>query len=288
MKLFNGKKAARQIMEETAAKIKKEKIHPALAVILVGEDVASKLYIKLKKEAGAKIGIKVEEYLFAADTKEEEIISKIKTLNDDKKVHGILVQMPLPAILNPDRIIAAIDSKKDIDGFKKENRRFFLSQEKIKSHLEPVLPKAILIALNEALKNDLKNKKMIALVNSDVFAQSLKEVLEKEGAQIKCLVRKACVIMGVEKEVKDADVLITVCGCPKFIKADMIKDGVILIDAGVTKFHDGRVVGDIDRGSVREKTYFLTPVPGGIGPLTVALLMQNVYLAAKLSLVKPS
>jgi methylenetetrahydrofolate dehydrogenase (NADP+)/methenyltetrahydrofolate cyclohydrolase len=94
--------------------------------------------------------------------------------------------------------------------------------------------------------------------------------------------------MGVEKEVKDADVLITVCGCPKFIKADMIKDGVILIDAGVTKFHDGRVVGDIDRGSVREKTYFLTPVPGGIGPLTVALLMQNVYLAAQLSLANPS
>jgi len=284
MKLFNAKKAARQIMEETAAKIKKERIHPALAVILVGEDAASKLYVKLKKEAGARVGIKVNEYLYAADTKEEEIISKIKALNDDKKVHGILVQLPLPAILNPDHIIAAIDPKKDADGFQKENRRFFLTKEKTEPHLSPVLPKAILGALNEALKNDLKNKKMIALVNSDVFAQSLKEVLEKEGAQIKCFVRKACVIMGVEKEVKDADVLITVCGCPRFIKGDMIKDGVILIDAGITRYSDGKVVGDVDFESVKTKAAFLTPVPGGTGPLTVALLLKNVYLASQAEL----
>ena len=107
-----------------------------------------------------------------------------------------------------------------------------------------------------------------------------KEALEKEGAQISCLVRKACVIMGVQNEVKEADILITVCGCPRFIKGDMIKDGAILIDAGITRYSDGKVVGDIDAESVKNKAAFLSPVPGGIGPLTVALLLKNVYLAS--------
>ena len=282
MKLFDGKKAARKILKEIENEIKKKKRNrPALAVILVGEDAASKLYLKLKKEAGAKIGIGVQEYIFPASTKEEEIISKIKTLNEDKKMHGIIVQLPLPAMLNQDRVISAISPKKDVDGFQKENKNFSLTKNKRESHFSPVLPKAILTALNEALKNDLKNKKMIALVNSDVFGQSLKEVLEREGAQINCLVRKACVIMGVQNEVKEADVLISVCGCPRFIKGDMIKDGAILIDAGITRYSDGKVVGDIDSESVKTKAAFLTLVPGGIGPLTVALLLKNVYLASK-------
>jgi len=282
MKLFDGKKAARKILKEIEGEIKKKKRNrPALAVILIGDDPASELYLKLKKEAGAKIGIKVQEYLFAAGTKEEEIISKIKMLNEDKKTHGIIVQLPLPGMLNQDRVISAIDLKKDVDGFQKENRRFSLAKGKKEPHFSPVLPKAILIALNDALKNDLKNKKMVALVNSDVFGQSLKEVLEKGGAQINCLVRKACVIMGVQNEVKEADVLITVCGCPRFIKGDMIKDGAILIDAGITRYSDGKVVGDIDSESVSTRAAFLTPVPGGIGPLTVTLLLKNVYLASK-------
>lgn len=282
MKLFDGKKAARKILKEIEGEIKKKKRNrPALAVILVGDDPASKLYIKLKKETGAKIGIKVQEYFFAADAKEEEVILKIRTLNEDKKTHGIIVQLPLPGMLNPDRVIASISPKKDVDGFQKENRRFSLIKEKEEPHFFPVLPRAILVALDEALKKDLKNKKMVALVNSDVFGQSLKEVLEKEGAQINCLVRKACVIMGVQNEVKEADILITVCGCPRFIKGDMIKEGVILIDAGITRYSDGKIVGDIDSESVSARAAFLTPVPGGIGPLTVALLLKNVYLAAK-------
>ena len=282
MKLFDGKKAARKILKEIKDEIKKKKRNrPALAVILVGDDPASKLYLKLKKEAGAKIGIKVQEYLFAASTKEEEIISKIKTLNEDKKVHGIIVQLPLPAMLNQDRVIASIDPKKDADGFQKENKKFSLAREKAEPRFSPVLPNAILNALSEALKNDLKNKKMVALVNSEIFGQSLKVLLEREGAQINCLVRKACVIMGVQNEVKEADVLISVRGCPRFIKGDMIKDGAILIDAGITRYSDGKIVGDIDSESVKYKAAFLTPVPGGIGPLTVALLLKNVYLASK-------
>jgi len=287
MILFDGKKAADKILKEIGGQIKKKKRNrPALAVILVGEDSASKLYIKLKKAAAKKIGIQVEEHLFAADVKEEEVLAKINELNENKKIKGIIVQLPLPAMLNPDRIIAAIDAKKDVDGFQKENKRFSLIKEKAEPRLQPVLPQAILTALREALNNNLAGKKMVALVNSDIFAQTLKSVLEKAGADISCIVRKACVIMGAEREVKDADILITVCGCPKFIKSDMIKEGAILIDAGITRYSDGKVVGDIDGESVRDKAAFLTPVPGGIGPLTVALLLKNVYLASRKKVVE--
>jgi methylenetetrahydrofolate dehydrogenase (NADP+)/methenyltetrahydrofolate cyclohydrolase len=282
MKLFDGKKAARKILKEIEDEVnKKKRNRPALAVILVGEDEASKLYLKLKKETGARVGIKVQEYLFATNVKEEEVISKIKTLNEDKKTHGIIVQLPLPAMLNPDRIVSAIDLKKDVDGFQKENKRFSFTKEKSEPRFSPVLPNAVLLALKTVLKKDLPDKKIVALVNSEVFGQALKGILEKEGAQVNCLVRKACVIMGVQNEVKEADVLISVCGCPRFIKGDMIKEGAILIDAGITRYSDGKVVGDIDSESVKNKAAFLTPVPGGIGPLTVALLLRNVYLAAR-------
>jgi len=278
MKIFNGKKAARKILKDLAGKIKSEKIHPVLAVILVGDDEASLLYIKLKKEAGKKTGVRVDEYIFDRQTKEGEVIFKIQELNQDESVSGIIVQLPLPTMLNADRIIDAISPIKDVDGFHKKNREFL---EKNEARVLPVLPSAILAATAEALKNDFSGKKILALVSSEIFGHSLKMVLEKQGADIDYMVRKTCIVLGAEKEIKNADVLITVCGCPNFIKGDMIKDGVILIDAGITRYSGGKVVGDVNRESVKAKAAFLTPVPGGIGPVTVALLLKNVYLAAK-------
>lgn len=278
MKLFDGKKAARKILKELAANIKKEKLRLKLAVILVGDDSSSRLYVKLKKEATTKVGIEFEEYFFDGQAKEEEIVAKIKELNDDKKINGIVVQLPLPAVFNTDRIIEVINPSKDVDGFHKENRNLF---DKRKAKLIPVLPATILYALQAALKNDLKNKQILALVNSELFGQILESVLEAEGAQVQYLARNTCVVFGSEKEMKSADVLITVCGCPNMIKGEMIKDGAVLIDAGITRYHDGKVVGDVDRASVKDKAVFLTPVPGGIGPLTVAMLLRNVYLATR-------
>jgi len=280
MKLFNGKKAAGEILKELAANIKKEKLRPGLAVILVGDDSSSRLYIRLKKEAAAKVDIKFEEHLFDNQAKEEEVIAKIKELNEDKKINGIVVQLPLPAVLNTDKIIEAIDPTKDVDGFHKENRSLF---EKKKSKLTPVLPATILYTLQAALKNNLSGKSALALVNSEIFGQTLKSALEEEGVQAQYLVRNTCVVFGSEKEMKSADVLITVCGCPNIIKGEMIKGGAVLIDAGITRYHDGKVVGDVDQQSVKDKAAFLTPVPGGIGPLTVAMLLRNVYLAARKS-----
>jgi len=299
MKLFNGKTVANKILKELKEAIAKEKKSPKLAVILVGDDEASRLYVKLKKDAGKKVGIEVAEHKFSGQAREDEIISYIERLNNDSDVDGIIVQLPLPAVLNTDKIIGAIDPAKDVDGFHEENRKLL---EKGKANFVPVMPQVILTALGAALKNKFGDpafapslykttdghgkasagkKKILALVNSEIFGQTLKIVLAREGASIDYLVRNTCVVFGAEKEMKETDVLISVCGCPQMIKGEMIKDNAILIDAGVTRYHDGKVMGDVDQKSVAGKAAFLTPVPGGLGPLTVALLLRNVYLAAK-------
>lgn len=278
MKLFNGKLAANKVLKELAAEIKKAKIKPMLAVILIGDNEASKLYVKLKKSAGEKIGIKVVEHHFNGQVKEDEITSYIKRLNDDSDVGGIIIQLPLPAVLNADKIVSAVSPAKDVDGFHSENRKLL---EKGKANFIPVLPQVILTALKAALKNKFDGQKILALVNSEILGQTLKIVLAQAGAKIEYLVRNTCVVLGAEKEIKLADVIISVCGCPQMIKGEMIKEGAVLIDAGVTRYHDGKVAGDVDRQSVEGKASFLTPVPGGLGPLTVAMLLRNVYLAVK-------
>jgi len=278
MKLFNGKTIANKILKELKEDVSKLKRSPKLAIVLVGDDEASKLYIKLKKAAAAKVGIEAVEHKFSGQAKEDEMTSYIKHLNEDTDVNGIIVQLPLPAVLNVDRIIDAIDPAKDVDGFHKENKKLL---EKGKENLMPVLPMAILTALRSALKNKFEGKKILALVNSETFGQVLKIVLKREGADVDFMVRNTCVVFGAEKEIKEADVLISVCGCPQMIKGEMIKEGAILVDAGVTRYHDGKVAGDVDAKSVESRAAFLTPVPGGLGPLTVALLLRNVYLASK-------
>ena len=281
MKIFNGKRAAQKILKELAEKIKAEKLRPVLAVVMIGDNEASKLYVKLKKESAAKIGVEVREFYFSDQSGEEEIICKIKQLNENGEVHGIIVQLPLSALFNEGRILETISSQKDVDGFHKENRRLMEKNES--PYFLPVLPLAILTALADSVKNklaSLRDKNILALVNSEIFGSTLKLVLEKEGVPLKYQVRNTCIVLGIEKEILSADVLISVCGCPNLIKGEMIKTDVILIDAGVTRYFDGKVVGDVCKKDVAAKAAFLTPVPGGIGPLTVALLLRNVYLAS--------
>jgi len=282
MRVFDGKKAAGKILKEIKKSVVQECLEPVLAVILIGDDESSRLYARLKKEAGHKIGVKVVEYKFDTQVSDNDVVAKIKQLNDDENVHGIIVQLPLPAIFNADRMIEQINPQKDVDGFHRENRRL-LEKEK-GPHFLPVLPLAILGAVSDAVKNkleELKGKNILALVNSEIFGLALKLVFAREGLSVNYRVRNTCLVLGLEKDLLAADVLITVSGCPNLVKDEIIKQGVILIDGGITRYHDGKVVGDIDRKSVESKAAFLTPVPGGIGPLTVALLLRNVYLAAK-------
>jgi methylenetetrahydrofolate dehydrogenase (NADP+)/methenyltetrahydrofolate cyclohydrolase len=282
MKLFDGKKVAHKILKETAERIKKTKLKPGLAVILVGNNAASEVYVHLKKEAAKKIGIDFFELKFNENTQEKELIEKINELNARENINGIIVQLPLPAILNQDKIMEAISPRKDIDGFHPQNRRALAKGEAV---LAPVLPTAILVAVKQANK-DLIGKKVLALVNSDILGRALKIFFENENADFQYQVRNVCLIAGAEKAINQADILISVCGCPNLIKGELIKENAILIDAGITRYTDGRIIGDVDMVSVKNKAVFLTPTPGGIGPLTVALLLRNVYLAAELNSAK--
>lgn len=263
MVIFNGKKIADKILSDLKKKTDRLKVRPKLAVILAGEDKSSELFIRNKKRAAREIGIEVLLYKFKEDVPEKEIIRKIKSLNDDKSVQGIIVQLPLPKGFSPEKIVGAVSPLKDVDGFGK------------KSSFSSPFISALLIALKNSTK-DIKGKKILALVNSDIFGNRLRFFLKKEDIRAECVLRKNF----SPNKINKADVVITVLGTPNFIKGNIIKRGVILIDGGITVTRNKKTVGDVDRKSVSGKAAFLTPVPGGTGPLTVALLLKNVYLAA--------
>jgi 5,10-methylene-tetrahydrofolate dehydrogenase/methenyl tetrahydrofolate cyclohydrolase len=272
MKIFNGKKEIEKILKDLKAKIKKGKKKPVLKIFYIGKNSGSDLYIKNKKIVAKKIGIVVFCYRFKENAKENDIIDKIKLNNKYPSVDGIIVQLPLPKKFNTERIINSLNPKKDVDGFHEINRKLLKNN---RQYFEPVLPHAISIVLKSALRN-LKGKKIIALVNSDIFGQTLKNFFENKKIKIKYIISKK--ISEIKSSLKSADVIISACGNPRFIKGEMIKKGAILIDAGIN-FINGKLLGDVDRESVVKKASFLTPVPGGIGPFTVALLLKNVYKA---------
>lgn len=277
---------------------------------MVGEDEASKIYIRLKKKAAESVGVEFELYKyevsFVQENKEKEIlkqvqddiIKKIKEMNYDSSVSGIIVQLPLPQGLNKDKIIGAIDPFKDVDGFHEENRRLFEEgkphferseesrfcerSEQVLNYFGPVLPSAILMAIKDAMGENIAGKKAVALVNSDIFGKTLEMVLKREGIDFKYIIRNVCLVGGAEKELKGADIVISVCGCPGLITGDMIKKGAVVIDAGIFRSKDGKVIGDVDRASVESVASFLTPVPSGLGPLVIALLLNNVFIASKI------
>jgi len=269
MKIFNGKKEADKILRDLKSKIKKK---PILAIIYIGQNPESDIYIKNKRTAAKKIGVMVFCYRFKEGVKEAEVIEKIKKNNNYPSVDGIIVQLPLPKKFNADKIINSIAPEKDVDGFHKVNLSLL---KKGKPHFIPVLPSAILTALKASSK-DFKEKNIVAIVNSDIFGKTLKTFFDTKEVKIKYFIKRK----GIESKLKKADVIISVCGKPGFIKGEMIKEGAILIDAGI-KIVKGKLRGDVDGESVVQKVSFLTPVPGGIGPLTVALLLKNVYLASK-------
>ncbi len=275
MRIFNGKKIADKILEDLKEKISKERILPTLAVIYVNSNPESELYIRKKRETSKEIGIRFFCYVFKKTEKEEKIIERIRKLNSSPVIDGIIVQLPLPKGFNTEKIIEAIDPKKDVDGFHKKNRELL---KKGRPYFFPVLPQAIFLALKKVRK---KRKKILALVNSDIFGKTLEEFLKKKRIKVKYLIFKKKDFPKIKKELKKADIIISVLGKPFFLKGEMIKKGVALIDGGIRVLEKGKIKGDVDRESVKEKASFLTPVPGGIGPLTVALLLKNVYLSAK-------
>lgn len=271
MQFLNGKIIAKQIR----AGIQEYILHlpqvPGLAVILVGTDPASHLYVSLKEKACQETGIKFERFLFPDFVKEEELLKKINELNNRTDINGILIQLPLPN-QNADKIIAAIEPKKDVDGFHPENLRCLEAGK-------PCLVSPVVLGVMHLIKEarETLTKKKAILIMSQLFAHPFEIILSREGIGVETISPDDPELTA---KTKNSDLLITAVGRPSLITGEMIKPGAIVIDIGTTRIND-KVVGDVESSSVEIVAGWLTPVPGGVGPMTVAMLLKNVLEAQK-------
>lgn len=264
MNIIDGKKLANEIRTRVKDEIARLGLTPGLAVILVGNDSASHLYVSLKERAASAVGIHFEKFLFSDDEPEEKILETICLLNKRPDVHAILVQLPLPPGFNEDRVIRAILPSKDADGFHPDN----LMRLGKENQVAPGLAAGI-IRLAEAPRIPLAGKKAAIFANSEIFAQPLRHLCEERG-------------MTVISDAKDADLIITALGRAGWLTAQMTRDDAIIVDVGTTHIN-GRVAGDADFESFKNTSVWITPVPGGVGPMTVAMLLENTLALAKIS-----
>lgn len=254
VKNIDGHAIAERVKDEIAKEIYElNGPRPNLAIILVGEREDSKLYVSLKEREGVKLGVDTHLYKIDADAPEKEILDTIKFLNADPLVDGILIQLPLPGKFDTDRIINTLNPDKDVDGFHPEHPDFIVS---------PVIA-AVLACLDE-IDFDGSGQTACVFYNSDIFGAGVKNALEDRGLEI----------LPPEKS-DEADVLVSALGLPHSVKKEVIKEGAVVIDIGTTKV-EGKVLGDVDYEDVKDKAEYITPVPGGIGPMTIAFLFQNV------------
>lgn len=275
--LLDGKQLASRIREKIKTRVAALPSRPGLAVLLVGNDPASHLYVNLKRQACEEAGIAFELFLYPAETTEEKLVAKVEELNARRDINGILVQLPLPS-QNADRIIAAIDPKKDVDGFHPENL------EKLRRG-EPCIASAVAMGIMKLL-DVAKARGTACIVASPLFAAPL-EMLLKERAVASIVIQAEDA--GLTERTRQADILIVAEGIPGLIRGDMVKPGATVIDVGTTRTGEG-LKGDVDFASVEPIAGAITPVPGGVGPMTVAMLLVNIlkaYDLQRLTAAKP-
>lgn len=275
--LLNGREIAARIKTEVKEEIGRLGFIPGLAAILVGGDPASHLYVGLKEKASAEVGIHFEKYLFFATESQEKILNTIRELNQRGDVHAILVQLPLPAPLNENAIVGTIAPPKDVDGFHPDNLSLLVAGQ---PRIVPGVTRGIFELIKASGKN-LRGKKAALLVNSTTFAAPIEYLLEQAGALVH-IVLAPPELESVTKQLLDSDIVVVAIGRPRAVTGAMIKSGAIVIDVGTNRLNDDTLVGDVDFESVKEKAGYLAPVPGGVGPMTVAMLLKNVIVCAKL------
>ncbi|MDD4876289.1 MAG: tetrahydrofolate dehydrogenase/cyclohydrolase catalytic domain-containing protein [Dehalococcoidales bacterium] len=288
-RIINGTKIAKQIREELKAEIAelKEKYNliPGLATILVGDDPASHIYVGQKQKTSLALGIYSERHDLPAETSEEELLALIDQLNKDKNIHGILVQLPVPSHISEARVIYAINPRKDVDGLHPMNVGKLTIGE---PDFLPSTPYGIQQLLIRSGIN-IEGAEVVIIGRSNLVGKPIANILlqNKEGANAIVTVCHTRV-RDIAAHTRRADILIVAAGTPKAITADMVKEGVVVIDVGTnqigtTKSGKAILCGDVDFDSVKEKAAAITPVPGGVGPMTIAMLMMNTVKAAKLS-----
>jgi len=287
--IISGTEIAKQIREELKQEIAelkdKHNLVPGLVTVLVGEDPASQVYVGAKEKTSLALGIHSERYDLPAETTQKKLLALIDKLNKDSKIHGILVQLPLPKHLNETEVLFAIDPKKDVDGFHPVNVGRLMIGE---PDYLPCTPHGIQqLLIRSGVK--LEGAEVVVVGRSNIVGKPIANILlqKKEGANATVTVCHTRT-RDISFHTKRADILIVAAGRPKAITADMVKEGVVVIDVGVNrigKTAEGKsiLVGDVDFDAVKEKAKAITPVPGGVGPMTITMLMMNTVRAAKLA-----
>lgn len=276
--MIDGKKVATEIKEglkESVERVKKQGLTPCLAVVLVGDDPASHVYVRNKKLAAKKIGIKTKDYDLPTKTTQEELLDLIEQLNQDESVHAILVQMPLPKHLNENEVIAKIDPKKDADGLHPMNLgKLFMGRPEAL----PCTPRGIMTLL-EKYQVEVTGKNVLIIGRSNLVGRPLATMMTNEDATVTIAHSKT---KDLPKLASQADILVVATGRAEMVDETFVKEGATVIDVGINRKEDGKLVGDVKNEGVVGKAAYLTPVPGGVGPMTIAMLMlQTLELAEK-------
>lgn len=281
MKILDGKYVSQKVRDSIKNEIIeiKEKMGkvPGLAVIQAGDNLASKIYVNSKIKQCAEVGIESKNFILPADVTEEELLNKIDELNKDDAIDGILVQLPLPNHIDTPKVIESIDINKDVDGFKPENLgKVVLGDETALISCTP----AGIIRLFQEYKLDLEGKDVVVIGRSNIVGKPMTALLINEGATVTVCNSKT---KNLSEKTKNADVVIVAIGRSNFLKGDMVKDGAIIIDVGINRDENNKICGDVDFESVKEKVSYITPVPGGVGPMTIAMLLNNTLKAFKIA-----
>ena len=283
--IIDGKAVARaqqaEIKEEVDGLKRRWGMVPGLGVVLVGDDPASHLYVKNKEKACKEAGIRSEEHLLPASVSERELLSLINKLNRDREIHGILVQLPLPPHIRPNKVLDAVAPQKDIDGFHPVNQGLLLSGGE---GFRPCTPMGIIKLLDSA-GCDPKGKNATVIGRSNIVGKPVAlMLLERHATVTICHSRTA----SLKDEVLRADIVIAAIGKAALVRGDWIKPGAVVVDVGVNRLPSGKLSGDVEFEGAKERASYITPVPGGVGPMTIAMLLFNTLKAAKDSLQRES
>ncbi len=271
-KIIDGKAISASVKEQVKSEVERDKLDIGLAVVIVGDDPASRVYVNNKKKACEFCGIKSYEYALPAETTEEQLLELVDTLNSDGKVNGILVQLPLPAHINEKKVIERISPKKDVDAFHETNvGRIMIGN----FAFLPCTP-AGCMELIHSTGIEVSGKNCVVIGRSNIVGKPMAMLLLHENGTVTVCHSKT---KNLAEVCRAADILVAAVGRANFVTADMVKEGAVVIDVGINRLENGKLCGDVKFDEVSEKAGFITPVPGGVGPMTIAMLMRNTVTA---------
>jgi len=277
MNIIDGKEIAKNLRSKIAEEVSTFERPPGLAVILVGEDPASAVYVRNKELACKQAGFFSDKIIKSENITEEQLLEEVERLNNNPQIDGILVQLPLPKHIDANKVIEHISPLKDVDGFHSENIGKLMQN---KSHLRPCTPKGVMTML-ESIDCQIEGMNCVVIGASNIVGRPMAmELLNARGTVTICNSKTK----DLPGKVREADIVVVGVGIPKMVKGDWVKDGAVVIDVGINRLEDGSLVGDVDYDAIKDTAGAITPVPGGVGPMTIATLLENTLIAYKQSL----